>query len=565
MKYKRTYRDNLEQYISQNPLYVYGLIAFISSALLLVYFLPALVRMDVYSDDVYGMIPWYYTSQDPELFQDDLIKDATLYFSSLGYKTLFRLASTLVDPQIFAELLPFVLASCTIYFAYAVGCLVTNGSQLGGIANIGLFLFGQIIGFHSLMQIFGGGTPRAFGPPILFLGIWALLSRNLKLLSLALILAALFYPPVFLSLLVYSGMILSIYSIKERRIVKGSSLFAGTVTICLCLLLWSKFFSSGPQISTAVFSLDDILKIPDFYPGGIAAPASTVLFEDWMMYLRNAFPSNLLLFFAVTILFLWRAKIFRLEAVISVVSWLVLYTVSYLVIFKLYIPFRYVALGSVTFYFIVFPSIFLEAIDFFEIKFRNYRPGWLGNLRLRRIVTIILVVGITISSGTLTLSRISKRSGGSIGSAPDEVYDFLGSLPKNVMIAAHPLDANHLPIRSKRKTLVMGKGFSGIYKDLHEEMEARTSAIWAAMYATDLEPILSLRDKYHVDILLINRQRYEQEPFQESKPLDKIFQKFKANLKGRKPLLFSLPKETIIFRSGDFFVFDLRRLDKKSK
>lgn len=560
MKYKQTYKDNLEQYISQNSLYVYGLIAFISLAVLIVYFLPALVRMDVYSDDLRALVPWFYSSQDPELFQNDLTADYALSLLPLGYKALFRVVSTTLDPQIFAELLPFVLAFCTLYFAYAIGYVVTHGSQVGGIANIGLFLFGATIGFPNFMQIFGGATPRAFGSPILLFGIWALFSRNLYLLSLAFLLAALFYPPVFICLVTYSGIVLLIYFIKERRIVKGSSILAGITVICLCLLFWDKLFSSGSQWT--LLSLDDLLRMPEYYPGGIS---SVLLFyEDWGMYISNAFPSNVFLFFTVTILFLWRSKFFRLEAVILIISWLLLYTVAYLFLLNLYFPVRYVHRLYYAFYFIVLPSLFLNAINFFKRKIRNYSPQWfIHNSIGQRTITIILVVGITISSGTLTLLRISKGHGGIIGSAPGEVYEFLSLLPKNVMIAADPYYADDLPIRTKRKTLVMSEFLaSPLHKEIDEEMKARTTAIWGALYASDLKPIQSLRDKYNVDVLLINRQHYKQELLL-GKPLDKIFQKFQADLKGRKPLLFSLPKETVIFSSGDFVVFDLRRLPKE--
>lgn len=553
---------HLEKIIARNLKPTYSVITLLTLAILAIYFLPALIRMDMYTDDMRQHISWYYSYQDSELFKKDLLK--IFYadtFLVIGFKTLYSLGSKLIDPQILGEILAFVLALCGITLAYAIGRQITAGKHLGGIANILFFLFGSIVSINY-MEPFAGGLQRSFALPIFLLGIWALLRKDFVILSLSFFLAVLFYPPTFISLGVYSALVLSVQYIKNRRITMGMYLLLTSLAVCFSLLLWSQHQSLNKSLVWTTYSIREALQMFEFYLGG----SIPVFFTSWWTYIRNAFPSGLplalfLLSFISMTFFHKRFGIYRLEAISLVLSAWFCYALAYLIFFKLYEPNRYLIYPFFSFWFLIFPSVFLRTIGWLEKTGFN----WTENIKLSRryftiLFTIVLLVVVSVS-GTLVVQRVAKGQGGMIGTAPNEVYKFLHSLPKTTIVAAHPTDADDIPMRSQRSVLVMAKALYPSHKEFYNEMKDRAMAVWAAMYTSDAKTILFLKEKYGADVFLVNRQIYQNDPIK-YKPFDLIINKFKASVGDKKPLLLFPPKEAVLYKNGDFLVLDLKKLEK---
>ncbi|MBD2772392.1 hypothetical protein [Iningainema tapete] len=553
--------SSLEKLIASNLRITYAIVTWVTLAIIAVYFLPALLRMDLYTDDMRQHISWYYSYRDPELFQHDLLK--TFYadtFLVVGFKSLYSLGSRIIDPQVLGELLAVALALVTAVLAYAIGKNVTNGSQLGGIANVLLFLFGSVVNINYMIPL-AGGLQRSFALPILLLGILSLLGQNFVALSLALLLAALFYPPSFISLCIYSSLIIGVHFFNTKKIPKGIYLLLAVVTVCFSLLIWMQRHSSHEASVWTPYSLREALNMVEFKADGLIP----ILFSNWWLYISHALPAlgiPLTLFLSSCLLMYFLPRgltIFRLEASTIIMSAWINYAFAYLLFFRLYEPNRYVLYPFLAFWLLVFPPLFLKLVEFLD-KLYYQRNKYLIISR-KQVLTIlfVLVLGVTLSSTILVSIRVVKGQGGMIGTVPTELYNFVKLLPKNTLIAAHPRDADDIPMRSQRSVLVMEKSFYPSHKEFYEEIKARAFSIWAAMYATDPQPILHLQQKYGVDVFLVNRQMYKEDPMQ-AKPFISMIKSLQSSLGERQPLLLSPPKEAVLYAKGDFSLVDLKKL-----
>src|ERR1041385_8813712 len=147
----------LEFIVRQNASYVLGLTGFLALAVLIAYYVPPLVRSDVYNNDMCEHISWYHAAKNPALFQDDIMKTYFMAMCPLGYKALFSVAGKCVDPQTLGEVLSLVLGGVAILLAYKVGEVATGGTIVGGISSVLLLLFGQVLGLGQFIKVFEGG------------------------------------------------------------------------------------------------------------------------------------------------------------------------------------------------------------------------------------------------------------------------------------------------------------------------------------------------------------------------------------------------------------------------
>jgi hypothetical protein len=336
------------------------------------------------------------------------------------------------------------------------------------------------------------------------------------------------------------------------------------VLFCAALLLLTKAVTAS-QGQWTVYTIKEAVKMPEFYAGGIWDTLwdKPILFPRWTDYVTKAItvPHPLLLIMT-TLVFLWRAQKHRIEVILLIFSALATWGVAYMALFYLYEPSRYILYPLMTLWLIILPGAAIEVIRLIEPKLKP---------TLRRLVPVVsskkaefaiaFVVIVTTATTYVTMSRIRHGEGGMIGTAPPEVYRFLQSLPETTKIAAHPIDADDIPMRSRRSVLAFRKAMFPYHREFYEEMKARIAATWTAMYATNYEDILQLKHRYGADILLINDAWYKQDTIK-AKPYDAILESCQKKLQGATPLVLHLPREAVVFRRGSFIVIDLAALDR---
>jgi hypothetical protein len=561
----------LEGAIRRNTLLVHALLAVLALAMLVCYYVPPLVRADVYTDDMRQNIAWYHGAGDPSLFQDDIVRDYYMAMTSLGHKALFNTLCVWVDPQVVGEVLSLVLGIAGVLLAYKVGEAATSGFQIGGITAVLVLLFGNALGLGYFIKSFPGGLQRAFALPILLLGTWALLRARIWTLCVALVLAALFYPPTCVNLVAFSASVTALAWIQSKRLFstagKNAMIVAGGSLFCCGLLLLAKA-GAASHGHWSVITFKEAANMPEFWTGGIWDLHGTgaLLYNNWTDYLVKALPvPRMACLLTVVLAFFCMARKFRSETLLLIVSSLTCWILAYVSMLQLYEPNRYIIFSLMALWIIVLPVVAVEAsrrVKIGFIPFSTRAASLASKAKIGMAVGFVVAVGIVTT--TVTASRIKRGEGGMTGSAPAEVYNFLRSLPKNTKIAAHPVDADDIPMRSQRSVLVFRKAMWPCHSQFYSEMKARVTAMWTAMYATNYEDILQLKYRYGVDALVINGDYYKQDPINE-KPYDVILKSCRERLNGGSPPALHLPQDAVSFRSGPFQVIDLAVLDRIAK
>jgi hypothetical protein len=236
--------------------------------------------------------------------------------------------------------------------------------------------------------------------------------------------------------------------------------------------------------------------------------------------------------------------------------------VAYIAFLRLYEPSRYILYPLMTLWLIVLPAAVVETVHVLEPKVEKVLRR-LPSLRsdIKTGLTAVSVLTVVIATSCLTIQRIRTGQGGMMGTAPPEVYTFLNSLPNDVKIAAHPIDADDIPMRSQRSVLAFRKCMFPYHREFYEQIKARIAGTWNAMYATNYSDILQLRYRFGADVLMINRNWYAEDPIR-AKPYDSILEACQSRLQHAKPLVLRMPPEAVMFEKGPFIILDLAALDR---
>ncbi len=127
--------------------------------------------------------------------------------------------------------------------------------------------------------------------------------------------------------------------------------------------------------------------------------------------------------------------------------------------------------------------------------------GWLG---AAGVLILAAVVG----------GRSTGVEGLSVRVDPEEpVYTAIAGLPGDALIAGWPRGIiDNVPYLLRRRVLVSFETHQPQYAGYVLSMRRRAQAVFAAYFATTLEPILELRDRHGVTHLLIDHRALERPP-----------------------------------------------------
>ena len=191
-------------------------------------------------------------------------------------------------------------------------------------------------------------------------------------------------------------------------------------------------------------------------------------------------------------------------------------------------------------------------------RLRSYPPAG-------RILTFLgkqSKLAILVPVGCLVLAAYGAEATTKLVSVlrppPDQdleaVYLFLETLPKDTLVAAHPYDADNIPLRSRRSVLASMETSLPLYVGYYQTMAERIAAVLAAYHASDFAAVDLLYDRYGVDVFVVNQGRYVPgaslyyEPF-----LDTVREQWR---RGRRVgfALHDPPAERILFQHDVFTI-----------
>ena len=558
-----SYTDQLERFLRSNLTYAHLFAFYFVSIFLSAYFMSSILRPEIFTDDMVEWTSWAYSFPDPELFPNDIHKNYWMTNFPLGYEVILKALSQFLDVELLGKLLGFALAGLSTFLAYVLGRQITGGKVWGGIANVIFVSLCQFTTFPPFMFIAreAGGLPRGFALSIVLLGVISALRRDLRWVGGSIILGAIFYPPASISLCTYVGLVVIYRFFREKSVPKGTLILASFIAATGGILIYNMLHSS--QITGAVYSSSQIVKMPEFRAGGFWP----ILQENWWDYIivdilmLNQGITGILWIFLLMATFCVgvggsRQKVRRPEVVFLPISALANYIVANLVLLHLYEPSRYLVFPSQALTLCCFPFVF-EA-------FFNWAAPWFigvgasGALTKRVLgssIAVIAIVWVLVFSARLFFNR------GGTDPMPKEVYSFLGVLPKDTLIAATPVDGDRVPMRSRRSVFIIVNSLYPHHSRYYEEAKRRSFALLAAMYDSGPESLQALRRKYGIRYFVLNRNFTSGDSLSWFQPFKDYLAEFRSKIGGGQPYILGLWNDAAVLQKGDYAVLDLDRLD----
>jgi hypothetical protein len=562
-----SYTDRLERFLRSNILPAHLFAFYFASVFLSAYFMSSILRPEIFTDDMVEWTSWAYSFQDAELFPNDIHKNYWTTNFPLGYQTILKALSQFLDVELLGKLLGFALAGLSTFLAYVLGRQITGGKVWGGIANVIFVSLCQFTTFPPFMFIAreAGGLPRGFALPIVLMGVISALRFDLRWVGGSILLGAIFYPPASVSLCTYVGLVVTYRFFREKSIPNGSLTLASLIAAAGGILIYNMLHSS--RITGLVYSSSQIVKMPEFHFGGLWP----ILQENWWDYitvdilmLDQGITGILWIFILIATFYVGVSgslqKVRRPEVVFIPISALVNYVIANLVLLHLYEPSRY----------LVFPSqaLTLCCVPFvFEATFNRAAPRLVGagalaisgKRVLGRCLAIIAIVGLMIFSARVVFNR------GGTDPMPAEIYSFLGSLPKDTLIAATPADGDRVPMRSRRSVFIIVNSLYPHHSGYYEEAKQRSFALLEAMYDSGPDSLRLLRRKYGIRYFVLNKNFTSGDALPRFQPFKDHLAEFRSKIGDGQPYILGLSNDAAVFQKGDYAVLDLDRMDTSAR
>ena len=283
---------------------------------------------------------WMRRFQDPGLFQDPLTHALVeTGYVPLGSQAVYWLASNVVDPIRFGAWGVLVLAPLSTWLVFRI---VREHTAWIPAAWFAAALF--ILSWQN--QRFSGTHPRAFAQPIVLLTVFLLMRGRTRWAAAVPAVGALFYPPAALGAL--GVVFLSAIGARGRRpTLDRRILIAGVASAAVVLLAYElpriAGLSAGNLITESVAR-----HYPEFGPNGqvpFFRGSGSILKELRANYSGFAVTlgGSILMVMAAVVLLLRPAncRLIRKEVWAMGAASLLLFGLSYAVLFHLYLPNRY--------------------------------------------------------------------------------------------------------------------------------------------------------------------------------------------------------------------------------
>ncbi|MCP4367643.1 MAG: hypothetical protein GY797_05955 [Deltaproteobacteria bacterium] len=111
---------------------------------------------------------------------------------------------------------------------------------------------------------------------------------------------------------------------------------------------------------------------------------------------------------------------------------------------------------------------------------------------------VILIGGVMLFLGTIYTNILGLKTTNP-SRAEREVYQYLASLPKEVMVAGDPQVMTNVPLFSKRSVL---------FRALFPKFRAPITEYFDAQYGESLQPMLEFCQRYQVDYVVLNQDEF---------------------------------------------------------
>ncbi|MFC1462409.1 hypothetical protein ACFLQU_02275 [Verrucomicrobiota bacterium] len=503
-------------------------------ALIVAPFVPSLVNSMLYAadpmhinDDAMQQVWPFYGEFRTGPAAGDAIGRYYRSCTPLGYRLLYTVGDNIVGADRLSKVLPFLLLVVVL-----TGITLSAWGLAGPLAG-GLALF-TALSASVYMARMSGGLPRAFAYPIIATGCTCLVFRRPRALAATVFVGACFYPVSGLICGVCLALSALLHIVRNRkredsRVRQLVILVALTVLLCVAVLVPVRLATRefGPLVN-----IRDTLNYPEWGPNGRYLPHDSPPFSGFVerveKYAGAAFvgagPSWASLIggpklqlariprAVVIVLLLW-ALVGLLVAIRRepVMHFLLLPVVAVCGFFisrplapLLYLPGRYIIY--------VFPITAAVGVPTGLVLLGRELAS---RLKCSPLVTAIPAVALLlISVAFMGTYRQNPYHGLPVDARwTQPLYDFIGNLPGNAVIADWPQGYGEgVPYFCRRSALITMETYQTFHEKYTHMVRDRLESVIEAYLAGNPAPLVLLRDKFGVTHLLVCPSDYKTAP-----------------------------------------------------
>jgi hypothetical protein len=434
-------------------------------------------------------------------------------------------------------------------------------------ALVGLAAVVVMLRNNTFFQLTAGGYARSFGPLLVLLFLDAFLARKHLLTLAVLVLQAALYPSVAMPCATAYGIYVVVAGPMRKRLRRMAGMFVAGLLIIACGLYQDLL---APSWWGKVVSVAQALKMPAWGHGGRIDEAPLRPWENEIarqvevVFLprghplsqlpvqaitwHHALPIAVLVALAVVTTLVMRGRRRSRGEEFSAAPWELLlvfaatiasYFLARALAFKLYFPYRVLAH--------VIPSLFSIAIPLF---------AW-SLLRRAAVTALVVVLPMLLLFGEGIDIPLSTY-----GRAQDEIplYEQVRELPIDAQIAGAIGVMDRLPLFTWHRVFVSRNLAHPFRPGYYAEEERRIRAVYAMIYATDLDDVVAIAKKEHVTHLLFDSAGFVDVDAALFAPVKaQIASQFRAN-KAKGFALLHVPDDVVVVSADTLRVIDIEKL-----
>jgi hypothetical protein len=137
----------------------------------------------------------------------------------------------------------------------------------------------------------------------------------------------------------------------------------------------------------------------------------------------------------------------------------------------------------------------------------------------------------------------------------ENVYEFIATLPKETLVAAHPDLTDFVPVRSRRSVLTSTEISMAWMDGYYRVMKPRVEASLRAAYATRIEDVDCQLAPFGVDVMLTGPSVWQKAGY--FAPFDDLVRELVERGRREGFAMQRPPDDRVLFRSGDYYLIGI--------
>jgi hypothetical protein len=470
----------------------------------------------VAQNDARQHVFWMQRFRDPGLFPGDDVADYFQAVAPPGYSLLYRAAAAAgIDPLLLCKVLPLPLALVAAWYSFALAARILPHPAAAFLSSL---LVSQA---NWLTDDLPSGTPHAFAVPLLAAFLYYLSRRSRVSVLVCLLLQGLIYPHI----LLVSGVTLALGLVRledgRLRITRDR----GDLSLCLeglalAVALLLPYHHATSRFGPAV-TADQARSLPEFLQGGRAQFFDRTPEEFWVSDRRSGFLAKFFwsggtfVYASVPMragfllpLLLAAPRLFPLASSVTPAAGLLgrlalaslgLFLSAHALLFRLHLPSRY-SMYSMRVVLALAGGIALVIVaDAVWRRIPRTRRALRGALAGAAALGLAIYVAIFF---------VQEPAGYYLVGKYPAVYRFFAAQPVGARIATLSLEADNLPVFSRRSVLVGRLNAVPYQLGYYRPVRERALALLSAEYAEDPAELAAFVRRYRPDFFLVESDAF---------------------------------------------------------